>query len=413
MNYKYQRKKVLLSIIILLNSIMVFSQSIKRYDGNINVDINERKVQATFEITFNPSPLIDTIKLFVHQSANISEVSSNSNSIQYKVLNEQFIGEDKAIVINSEENKNKKLAINYTYSLDSIQDESFQFNKSWLELNLYTAWFPLNMDYGLFEYKINVQLPPKYKLISSGVVSDNGTFWQVNQKMPSFDIPIIISPQFKCISVAEEKIKVYYLDLTSENEKTIKNAANSHYDFLNGILEKLNTANLILAINQFNRPISYTRKGFISLTIGNSFSIQDEKTLAHEIGHLWWNKASVSNWEDWLNEGFAEYSSILILRNKYGQENFDKNIKYLENIIKDLPSLYQLKKENTINQNVITYKGAYLLYELENKIGRKDFSNFLRTVHQKNIKQTSEFLILVKNELGIDIENHVVSKLNE
>lgn len=413
MNCKYQRKKILLSIIILLNSIMTFSQSIKRYDGNINVDINERIVYATFEITFNPLPLIDTIKLFVHQSANISEISSNSNLIQYKELSEQFIGEDKAIVINSKEIENEKLAINYTYSLDSIKDESFKFNKNWLELNLYTAWFPLNMDYGLFKYKINVQLPPKYKLISSGIVSDNGTFWEVNQKMSSFDIPIIISPQLKCISVAEDKIKVYYLDLNSENEKTIKNSANSHFDFLNGLLGKSNTANLILAINQFNRPISYTRKGFISLTIGDSFSIRNEKTLAHEIGHLWWNKASVSSWEDWLNEGFAEYSSILILRNVYGEENFKKNIKDLENTIKDLPSLYQLKKENTINQNVITYKGAYLLYELENKIGSKEFSKFLRTVHQKNIKQTSDFLILVKNELGIDIENYTESKLNE
>lgn len=407
------KKIFLITFLVLLNSIIAFSQSIKKYEGNINIDINERKVQATFEITFNPLSQSDTIKLSVHQSAKISEITSNSNSIQYKELREQFIGEDKVIVINGDEVQNKKLAINYTYSLDSIQNESFQFNKSWLELNLYTAWFPLNMDYGLFEYKINVQLPPKYKLISSGVVSDNGIFWQVNQKMPSFDIPIIISPQFECISVTEEKIKVYYLGLNSENEKNIKITANSHYDFLNRILGESNTANLILAINQFNRSISYTRKGFISLTIGNSFSIQNEKTLAHEIGHLWWNKASVSNWEDWLNESFAEYSSILILRNKYGEENFEKNIQKLKSTIKDLPSISQLKKENTINQNVITYKGAYLLYELENKIGRKEFSNFLRTVHQKNIKNTSDFLILVKNELKMDIKNYIESKLNE
>ena len=413
MNHNYQKKEILLSIIILLNSYMAFSQRIKEYDGNINIDINERKVQATFEITFNTLPLIDSIKLFIHQSANISEISSNSNSIQYKELSEQFIGEDKAIVINRKEIENEKVKIKYTYSLDSIQDESFQFNKNWLELNLYTAWFPLNMDYGLFEYKINVQIPPKYKLISSGVVSDNGTFWQVTQKMLSFDIPIIISPHFKYISVADDKIKVYYLDLNSENENVIRNVTYSDYEYLNGILGEPNTTNLIIAVTQFNRPISYTRKGFISLTIGNSFSIQDEKTLAHEIGHLWWNKASVNNWEDWLNEGFAEYSSILILRNKYGEENFDKNIRKLKNTINNLPSIYQLKKENIIDQNTITYKGAYLLYELENKIGSKKFSDFLRTVYQQNIKQTSDFLKLAKKELGTEVENYIESELNK
>jgi hypothetical protein len=413
MNYTDLTRRIVLSIFILLNSLVAFSQSIKNYDGNIRVDIDERKVHADFEITFNSFPGIDTIKLFIHQSANVSKISSNSNSIQYTLLKERFIGEDKAIVINGEEIINNKLTINYSYSLDSIQNKSFQFNKDWVELNLYTAWFPFNMDYGSFEYVINVELPPKYELISSGIVSKNRTSWQINQKMPFLDIPLIISSHFKCISVAKGKIKVYYLDLNSEDEKIIKNDVNAQYNFLDGILGKSTTTNLILAINQFNRPISYARKGFISLTIGNSFSIQNEKTLAHEIGHLWWNKASVSSWEDWLNEGFAEYSSILILRKKYGEENFDKNIRELENTIKDLPSIYQLKKENTINQNVITYKGAYLLYELENKIGRKEFSDFLKTVHQKKIGITSELLILVKNELGIDIENYIESKLNE
>jgi len=78
-----------------------------------------------------------------------------------------------------------------------------------------------------------------------------------------------------------------------------------------------------------------------------------------------------------------------------------------------LPSLYRLKKENTIEQNVITYKGAYLLYELENKIGRKIFTDFLKIVHNKNIKETSELLTLIKNELGLETKNFVEIKLNK
>ncbi len=405
---------VVLSIILLLNSLVTFSQSIINYNGNITIDIDAKEVQSNFEITFDSLSKVDEIKLFIHQSANISKISSNSSLIQYKELKEQFIGEDKAIVINSDEIINRKLTITYAYSLDSVQDKSFQFNKNWLELNLYTAWFPLNMDYGLFKYKINVQLPTNYKLIGSGIISsDKGTLWEINQNTKSFDIPLIISSQFNCISIAKGKIKIYYLDLDKENIRKLKRSANRHYNFLNGILGKSNTNSLTLAVNQFNRPISYTRKSFISLTVENSFTIQDEKTLAHEIAHLWWNKASVSSWEDWLNEGFAEYSSILILRNKYGEDNFNKNIRKLESSINDLPSLYRLKKENTIEQNVITYKGAYLLYELENKIGRKIFTDFLKIVHNKNIKETSELLTLIKNELGLETKNFVEIKLNK
>ena len=91
----------------------------------------------------------------------------------------------------------------------------------------------------------------------------------------------------------------------------------------------------------------------------------------------------------------------------------DKNIRKLKNTINNLPSIYQLKKENIIDQNTITYKGAYLLYELENKIGSKKFSDFLRTVYQQNIKQTSDFLKLAKKELGTEVENYIESELNK
>ncbi len=29
--------------------------------------------------------------------------------------------------------------------------------------------------------------------------------------------------------------------------------------------------------------------------------------LAHEAGHVWWHMSQKDNWEDWMNEGFAEY----------------------------------------------------------------------------------------------------------
>jgi Peptidase family M1 domain len=413
MENKYLKKIVLLSITLLLNSFVISAQKINNYKGNISIDFDKHKVQADFKITFDSLSKVNKLKLFIHQSANILKISSNSNLISYKELKEKSIGEDKAIVINPDEIENRELTITYINDLDSIQDKSFQFNKQWLELNLYTTWFPLNMDYGLFKYQMNIQLPTNYKLIGSGYISNNGNFWEINQNTQSFDIPLIISPEFNCISVAKEMIKIYHLDLNKENIRNLEESANVHYNFLNEILGESKTNSLTLAVNSFNRPISYTRKGFISLTVEKLFTIQNEKTLAHEISHLWWNKATVSNWEDWLNESFAEYSSILILRNKYGESNFIKNIKRLENIIKDLHPLYKLKRENTINQNVITYKGAHLLYELENRIGRKVFADFLKSVHNKKIKKTSELLKLIKNELGIEIKDFVETKLNE
>ncbi|MDT8401169.1 MAG: hypothetical protein RQ743_05700 [Bacteroidales bacterium] len=45
---------------------------------------------------------------------------------------------------------------------------------------------------------------------------------------------------------------------------------------------------------------------------------------AHEISRLWWLRADANTWEDWLNEGFAEYTALVVLRELYGKEYFEE-----------------------------------------------------------------------------------------
>ncbi len=44
--------------------------------------------------------------------------------------------------------------------------------------------------------------------------------------------------------------------------------------------------------------------------------------LAHEAAHFWWTLAPADTWEDWLNESFAEYSALLLIRDRFGEEEF-------------------------------------------------------------------------------------------
>ncbi len=406
-------RKTLICALLLTFSFVSKAQKIENYNGNILVDIEDKKIQAEFTITFSTLSDAGELKLFLTQSANISNISSNDKPVVYEITEEAFIGHDRAIIINTKDVNNKKLTIQYAYDLDRIQNKDFLFNENWLELNLYTSWFPLNTEYGLFAYDINVQLPKDYQLIGSGKTSNVGELWRIKQNNPFLDIPIIISSNFKHFNVGKGRIKTYYLLLDKKTKKTIKTSAKNHYNQLNTMLGNSSSGNLVLAINKFNRSISYSRKGFISLSIENSFKVTDEKTLAHEIAHLWWNKANVNTWEDWLNESFAEYSSIILQRNLHGEKSFNENIKKLKKTITDLPSLYKLKEEKSKNQKTTTYKGAYLLYELENKVGRKDFEQLLKKVHKDGINKTSEFLDLVKSEFGVETEQYITAKLNE
>ncbi|WP_152538654.1 M1 family aminopeptidase [Aquimarina macrocephali] len=406
-------KKQLLIIIVILNSVTLTSQTIKHYEGNIHIDMDKREVIADFTISLDDLSDIDQLKLYIHRSANSLKASSNSKVIPFQILEESFVGEDKAVLIQSKGINNKQLTLKYAYSLDSIQDKRFLYNKDWLELNLYTAWFPFNLDYGFFSYNLNIELPNTYKLIGSGTVSNKENIWEIKQNIPFLDIPLIISSKLKTIIVAKGKIKIHHLNLDSSSTKALKKSLQLYHNRLNKVLGESNAASLTIAVNRFNRSTSYARKEFISLSIKDSFGVANDKILAHEIAHLWWNKADVNTWEDWLNESFAEYSSVILQRHQYGEANFSKNIEELKKTIKNLPPIYQIKKSNAKYQQVVTYKGAYLLYELENLIGRKAFSTILEKTHQNKIRRTFDLLELIEAEFGSDVKGDVNKKLRE
>jgi len=45
-----------------------------------------------------------------------------------------------------------------------------------------------------------------------------------------------------------------------------------------------------------------------------------------EFSHLWWSNAPTDTWEDWLNEGFAEYGAPRAVRQRIGKAAFQSLI---------------------------------------------------------------------------------------
>ncbi|MEH6535020.1 MAG: M1 family aminopeptidase [Psychroserpens sp.] len=404
-------KKIIFVTIIALNSFAFFAQNLKQYDGSISIDMNSKNLIADFKITLHDLSKIDTLKLYLHQSSKISEVYSNSKPIPYKVIQESFIGDDKYISLPTADIKENTVGLQYSLSLDSLKNNGFTFNENWLELNLYTAWFPFNTKYGTFAYNVDVNLTEGYNIISSGKVSNSHNLWKISQQIPSVGIPIIILPQLNHESIGNGKVKIYHFGLDQESVNTIKGNTIFHFENLNGMFSNSNSNNLVLTVNKLDHTTSYARKNFISLSIDGSFDSFYDKILAHELAHLWWNNASVNTWEDWLNESFAEYSAIILQRDLYGEDNFTKNIVRLKKQTKDLPTLYQIEKSNNDYQNVITYKGAFILYGLEFKIGRVAFVDLLKVVYKNKITSTSELLNTIEKELGKEIKDFVIRKL--
>ncbi|MCL1066481.1 M1 family metallopeptidase [Shewanella olleyana] len=113
-------------------------------------------------------------------------------------------------------------------------------------------------------------------------------------------------------------------------------------------------------------------------------------TVAHELAHSWTgNLVSNATWRDlWLNEGFTTYFTNRLVEKIYGKEQADLEwvIEYgrLQEEMQSMPIESQTLPANVQDQdandsfNRFTYdKASMFVHELESRLGRKAFDEFL------------------------------------
>jgi len=137
-----------------------------------------------------------------------------------------------------------------------------------------------------------------------------------------------------------------------------------------------------------------------------SFFTIVEAATAHEVAHQWWYAAVGNNEleEAWLDEGFATYSEMCYIEEKYGKENsfvnLPKRLKFLKIFhLDDLRSSFYKSwitltlegKEREllrpayefeypdVYSRTVCHKGALVLAMLENLLGKNVFNEIMRT----------------------------------
>jgi leukotriene-A4 hydrolase len=137
------------------------------------------------------------------------------------------------------------------------------------------------------------------------------------------------------------------------------------------------------------------RLSFITPTV-----IAGDKSLvaliAHELAHSWsGNTVTNATWRDlWLNEGFTTYLTYRIMQMIYGDERFEMEAvlgrQDLQADIDSLPANDQImaidlrgRDPDDVFSNIPYEKGALFLRELELKVGRENFDQFLLSYFEK------------------------------
>lgn len=119
---------------------------------------------------------------------------------------------------------------------------------------------------------------------------------------------------------------------------------------------------------------------------------------AHELAHQWWGHQVVPNYtrgSNLISESLAEYSALMIAKEKYGPDNVQRFLKYdLDRYLRGRAN--ESKKENVFincNRAYQWYqKGSIILYALQDYIGEEKLNGAIRAFRDSfGLKETPPY----------------------
>jgi len=411
---EYMRKiKIELCSIILLTAlinalslnILKGGDLINNYDIFLEINTDNQTIDAEIKLDINSSNFADdTLVFFLHKELSIISIEPN-HSMSFNFLKEQECpyyymknARPLKIILKERNDKNFILHIKYQGPLKNIAWETTNMlTTNWIELGNYSAWFPYNPEYGNFSYRVQLFIEDGYKVSGIGEIKKTDDKWEIIQDQPINDIIIIASRELKSMKYIDEKyrIRIDYLLIKEEKVKELVEDAKFILQLYNDWFVSKNEQYTIVLVPPFPNRGSYFRKGFIAMLQpepGSESDITTFKLLAHEFAHDWWSGANTNNWEDWLNESFAEYSCLMAIREKYGNEIFNDWINYKTFSSKFAESIIG-HVNNIRTSNTTRYdKGPIALYHLENMLGKIKFIEVLKKINECEITTTENLL---------------------
>ncbi len=294
------------------------------------------------------------------------------------------------------------LGMELGYQLRPAIVQTWEVNRltpEWVELGLYAPWFPLDVATGApFEYIVEVEGVPGYELTGTGVVERTPRGWRLTSAEPGQDCVIIAAP-----ALTEQRGNRLTVAHAAPGDAGIASAVMRDGEWVLSLFGDrfgVQEGGLRIVIAPRTRGGGYARPGLVVLTHNLSEPKRTLRWIAHEIAHLWWRLADARTWEDWLNESFAEYSAVLAVGARYGQDAADELLAAKRAAMPGLPPVMGLARDDERAYATIYGKGCVLLHDLAETIGQEAMAALLRDTYLEQVGTTSAFLGLLGRRCG-------------
>lgn len=265
--------------------------------------------------------------------------------------------------------------------------------EDYLEVNGNCAVTPIFKEFPHADYKVLVKIPDDFGIVGFDKIEENK---YVRYDINACHVAFIVYRNNLVQSFCQDNVTViagkhYDSNKLKEMCKICLDVINEYKTFLG--MNRYRSYYIV--VNPRNYNGAYVEGNIISLVDRiEGLDIDTFLHLAHEISHFWWNNCLLNNNNRWIAETFAQYSALMLIRDKYGENEFMKIINGFKNQTIKMPSLSSIddQTESNVVFSIHYYKGPYLFYKLEQELGREKMKRLFYKCHKEQIKTSDDFL---------------------
>lgn len=302
-----------------------------------------------------------------------------------------------------------------------------------VELSDYIAWYPRFLNLKGFSFTVKLKIPAEFIAVMNGTKASEEsdkrysyTSWKSDKTV--HNLCLFSAPAVKktVLNPSGENISIYYQRLPKTYVDSMLMLLSEANNLLIAIFGK-NPANTVIDLIYSPRsghayarvPMLLVSEEYALEQRNNKYGFaRDFRLNTHEISH-YWSKANTNSPDDWINEGLAEYSALLISDSLIGKEFSELLLNEYYGIINNTPTQEPITEttgssvEREVNRY---YKPTIMLHELEVKYGRKAMFSFLfkldSTFAQNENANTALFLDVIENFFGKAEKDNFSEKLH-
>ncbi len=392
------------------------------YSGNVRLDPKNYTLSANLTISVESNTKVDEFTFIINKNFEIESINCEKlkNFEIRKQCSFPFAEEGNELILNLLNNTNN-LIFSIQYSLSTSKIGSWGVNKitnNYTELGLYTPWYPY-IPNQLVLYDLKILMKNDYQLTSLGSIFVKKGKYMLKSQTSEKSILLISAKEIFSKKDLNDKTSVnifYFNEKHSDFAKILRNYSKSILNFFSSTISSLDTnSDFSIFIADRNKGGSYARNNSVIMQYIKDYKDKKEglfRSLSHEIAHLWWSIAPTNSWEDWLNESFAEYFSLLAFKNLYDDTGFKKILSERKANFKSLPPIKNIKRTDDLAYKVLYHKGSVVLDRFSSHLGENDFILLCQSIYKLKLDTTSKVLTLVEEKFDLQSKNLLDKLLN-